>query len=87
MNKRTTQFALLVLLIGAITGTAIFQLAGLIIPPGVVQEFFINSITLGIPEFSLNLKVISLTFGCTFEVSVGSILGMAVAWYFLRYFR
>ena len=86
-ERRSIQFIFLVLIVGAIIGTVIFQLAGLVIPEGVVREFFINSITLGIPEFMLDLKVISLTFGFSFDVSVGSVLGMTVAWYFLRFFR
>ena len=84
---RAIKLILLTLVVGAIAGTGLFQLIAFLIPEGVVQEFFLNSVTMGIQPFTFNLEVISFTIGFTIEVGVGSLIGMAVAWYFLRYFR
>ncbi len=85
--KRSLFFILLVILIGAVLGTVFGQLAGLVIPEGVVRDFFLTSKPLGWDPFTLNLQLFTITTGFTVDISVISILGIAVAWYFLRYFR
>ena len=86
-EKRNLLFVFLVLFVGAATGTAFSSFVGLTMPDGVVRDFFLNSKPLGWDPFSLNLQIITLTTGFTIDISVSSIIGMASAWYFLRYFR
>ena len=86
-EKRNLLFVFLVLFFGAATGTALSSFVGFTMPDGVVRDFFLNSKQLGWESFTLNLQIITLTIGFTIDVSVASIIGMAFAWYFLRYFR
>ena len=86
-EKRNLLFIFLVLFVGASAGTALSSLVGFTMPDGVVREFFLNSKPLGWDPFTLNLQIITLTTGFTIDISVSSIIGMAFAWYFLRYFR
>jgi hypothetical protein len=86
-EKRNLLFIFLVLFVGASTGTALSSFVGFTMPDGVVREFFLNSKPLGWDPFTLNLQIITLTTGFTIDISVASIIGMAFAWYFLRYFR
>jgi len=86
-EKKNIFFVFLVLFTGAIAGTALTTFVGLTMPEGVVREFFLNSKPLGWDPFTLNLQIITLTTGFTIDISVASIIGMAFAWYFLRYFR
>jgi ABC-type antimicrobial peptide transport system permease subunit len=86
-EKRSILFLFLILLVGAAAGTALSSFVGLTMPDGVVRDFFLNSKPLGWDPFTMNLQIITLTTGFTIDISVSSIIGMVVAWYFLRYFR
>ena len=86
-NKRTLSFVFLSLFIGSILATALSDLIGLILPKGVVQDFFLMSKPIGWEPFTINLQVIQFTTGFVMEISVLSVIAMALAWYFLRYFR
>ena len=86
-EKRNVLFVFLVLFVGAVAGTAFSSFVGFTMPDGVVRDFFLNSKPLGWDPFTLNLQIITLTIGFTIDISVASIIGMAFAWYFLRYFR
>ena len=86
-EKRNLLFVFLVLFVGATAGTALSSFVGFTMPDGVVRDFFLNSKPLGWDPFTLNLQIITLTAGFTIDISVASIIGMAFAWYFLRYFR
>jgi len=86
-EKRNLLFVFLVLFVGAAAGTALSSFVGFTMPDGVVRDFFLNSKPLGWDPFTLNLQIITLTAGFTIDIGVASIIGMAFAWYFLRYFR
>ena len=86
-EKRNLLFVFLVLFVGAVSGTALSIFVGFSMPDGVVKNFFLNSKPLGWDPFTLNLQIITLTTGFTIDISVSSIIGMAFAWYILRYFR
>ena len=86
-NKRTVKFIFLILFFGVISGTAISMLLGFILPDGVVKDFFLMYQDLGWQRTTLNLGVIKITTGFIFSISVCSLLGLFISWYFLRYFR
>ena len=86
-NKHNFLFIMLIIFSGAALGTALSSFVGLTMPEGVVRDFFLNSKPIGWDPSTLNLQIITLTLGFTVDISVASIIGMALAWYFLRYFR
>tara|TARA_Y100000996_G_C21998910_1_gene427771 strand:+ start:111 stop:383 length:273 start_codon:yes stop_codon:yes gene_type:complete len=86
-NKRKLSFVCLVLVIGSIVATALSQFISAILPKGVVQDFFLMSKPIGWDPFTINLHFIQFTTGLIFEISVLSVIAMALSWYFLRYFR
>ncbi len=86
-RKRTVKFIFLILFFGILLGTLLGLLVGFIVPEGVVKDFFVKSITLGWEPVTLNLSLLTLTVGFSFKVSVLSLLGIAITWYYLRYFR
>ena len=89
-QNRSIPFIFLVLFIGMIAGSALSQFIGAFFPPGVVKDFFLtsNSIGWGIkPDNWIDLFVIRFKTGFFVNISVVSILGMGIAWYFLRYFK
>lgn len=86
-NKRTIKFIFATLFFGIISGTILSMLLGFILPEGVVKDFFLMYKDLGWQRTTLNLGVIKITTGFIFSVSVCSLIGLFMSWYFLRYFR
>tara|TARA_Y100001970_G_scaffold293631_1_gene441811 strand:- start:79 stop:357 length:279 start_codon:yes stop_codon:yes gene_type:complete len=88
-NKRSILTVLIILLFGCIVGTALSQLFSLLLPEGVVKEFFLKSTPIGWGSSSgwIDFNIIKFKSGFYIDVSVLSLIGMMVSWYFLRYFR
>ena len=75
---------------GCILGTALSMFVGLIIPDGVVKDFFILSKSFGFGQNANNWLILGplrLKIGLFFDVSILSILGFLISWYVLRYFK
>jgi len=90
MQKKNLFFILVVLFMGCILGTALSMFVGLIIPDGVVKDFFILSKSFGFgqnPNNWLILGPFRFKIGLFFDVSILSILGIFISWYILRYFK
>ena len=94
-NKRPVLVIFLILFFGCIIGTALSQLLGAILPEGVVKDFFLTSISFnlmgsGVDKTGvliLDLSVLVLKFGLSLKFNFTSIIGLASAYYMLRYFR
>ena len=95
MKKRKVHFIVLSLFVGAIFGGVVGNIFSLVLPESVVKDFFLTSITfdLGglvnndIGVFIIDLKVIVLKLGLSMSFNFTSIIGIAVAYYILRYLR
>ena len=88
-NNRSTIIIFLILFFGCIVGTTLSQLFGAILPEGVVKDFLLNSTEIGWGSSNewIDLNVIKFKTGFYFSISVVSLIGMMISWYFLRYFR
>ena len=95
MKKRKLHIIVLSLFIGAIFGGVVGSIFSLVLPESVVKDFFLTSITfdlgglvnndLGV--FIIDLKVIVLKLGLSMSFNFTSVIGIAVAYYILRYLR
>lgn len=88
-NKRSIVIIFLILFFGCIVGTALSQLFGMILPEGVVKDFLLNSTPIGWGNSDewIDFSVIKFKTGFYINISVVSLIGMIISWYFLRYFR
>ena len=86
-SKRSLGILFIALVIGAALGTILGDLLALTLPEGVVKQFFLQSVSWGISPVTLDLLVLTLTFGVRFKFSVSSVLGLGAVYYFFRYFR
>ena len=89
-DKRSSVFILLILFIGVIMGSILSQLIGAILPAGVVRDFFLTSHSIGWgmrPDNWVDFFVLRFKTGLFFDISVVSLLGIVISWYFLRYFK
>ncbi|RMF06742.1 MAG: DUF4321 domain-containing protein [Candidatus Neomarinimicrobiota bacterium] len=95
MPKRSWKQIFTVLFFGAIIGSVLGELLGWLLPEGVVKSFFLTGVRFDLAGLFhqdsgviiLNLVVITLKFGLELIFNFTSLLGMAAAYYFLRYFR
>ncbi len=95
MTKRSLALIALTLFVGAMAGTLTGELFGWILPEGVVKDFFLTSVTFDLAGLVgnesgvivLDLIMFTLKFGLSLKINVTSIIGLASAYYFLRYFR
>ena len=95
MKKRKLHVIVLSLFVGAIFGGVVGNIFALVLPESVVKDFFLTSITfdlgglvnndLGV--FVIDLKIIVLKFGLSISFNFTSVIGIAVAYYILRYLR
>ena len=86
-QKRSLGVIFLTLILGAALGGVLGDIVALTFPDGVVKQFFLQSVNEGISPFTIDLLVVSFTFGARIKFSVTSIIGLGVVYYFLRYFR
>ena len=86
-SKKSYYFILLVVICGSLIGTSLGLLISYIVPNGVVKDFFLLSKLIGWDPFYIDLSLMNFTLGLNINVSVLSILGMFISWYFLRYFK
>ncbi|MBC8215092.1 MAG: DUF4321 domain-containing protein [Candidatus Marinimicrobia bacterium] len=95
MKRRSITLVVFGFSIGAMIGTLVGEFLGFILPDGVVKEFFLTSIQFDLAGLVgnesgvivLNLIVVTLKFGLTLVLNFTSIIGLGIAYYFLRYFR
>ncbi|UCH11662.1 MAG: DUF4321 domain-containing protein [Fidelibacterota bacterium] len=86
-QKRSIFVLFIVLIFGAAIGTVLGDVLGMLLPEGVVKQFFLQSVSWGISPVTLDLIVGTVTFGLRFKFNISSVVGLAGAYYFLRYFR
>ena len=95
MRKRNIYIIILELFIGSVFGGVIGNIFSLILPESVVKDFFLTSVTFDIGGFANNelcvfiidLKIIVLKLGLSVSFNFTSVIGIAVAYYILRYLR
>ena len=95
MQKRKVHIIVISLYVGAIFGGVFGNIFSLVLPESVVKDFFLTSIKFDLGGLVNNeagvliidLKVIVLKFGLSMSFNFTSVIGIAVAYYILRYLR
>ena len=95
MKNRDISLIAIGLLTGAIIGGVLGNLMGWMLPEGVVKDFFLTSFELDIGSslgdetgvVVVDLKIITFKFGLALSLNFTSVMGLAIAYYILRFFR
>jgi hypothetical protein len=85
MRRKSLSFIIFIVIIGALIGTAIGEVLGLILPTGVVKDFFLKSAAASVGPATLNIILITLTLGFTFKINITGVIGILIAAYALRW--
>ncbi len=85
MRRKGLGFILIIIVLGAIIGSAMGEVLGLVLPDGVVKEFFLRSASFSVGPAVLNLIVFSVTLGFSLKINVIGVMGIFMAAYILRW--
>jgi hypothetical protein len=95
MKKRSWGYITLGLATGAMIGSLLGNLLGWILPEGVVKDFFLLGVSFDLAGLVgnesgvivIDLIIVTFKFGLSIALNFTSLIGLATAYYFLRYFR
>jgi hypothetical protein len=86
MARKPLGYVVLILILGAMLGTLLGELIGLVLPTGVVKEFFLRSGGLTLEPVTLNAVVFTVTVGFSLKLNVVGLIGLVLAIYLLRWY-
>ncbi len=86
-SKRSVGLIFISLLLGAAIGTILGEVLGVVLPEGVVKQFFLQSVSWGVSPVTMDMLVMTVTFGLRDKFNISSVVGLGAVYYFLRYFR
>lgn len=87
MRKKSIGWILLIILLGALIGSALGEILAYILPQGVVKEFFLRSAVFTLGPATLDIVILTFTLGFSLKINVIGILGIIIAAYFLRWLQ
>jgi membrane protein YqaA with SNARE-associated domain len=85
LRKKNPWVFVFIIILGAIVGTTIGHILGIVLPPGAVKTVFLKAITVGIPTFTLNLAIINCTFGLMLNINLVTVIFIILLAYLLRW--
>jgi hypothetical protein len=86
--KLTWFTGLLVLLMGAVIGTLLGQIVGMLLPSGPMHDLFFTGASIGLEKpLELNLAVLKVVFGITLSVNPVTLLGLLLGVYLVLKFK
>ena len=72
--------ALMILLVGAVIGTLLGQVVGMLLPGGAAHNLFFKGVSIGLKEpLHLDLSVLQVIFGITLSVNPLTLVGLLLA--------
>lgn len=91
MGKRSIGFLIVATFVGILTGNIVGEVLNVIfgsldLQDNVVQKVLVDPLVkYEFPPLTLNLIVMTLTFGFSLNFNVISLLGIGTAWYYVKY--
>ena len=85
MKKRSPWFYIVVIFVGSLIGTAMGEALGVILPDGVVREFFLRAVEFGINPLEIDILVLSFTIGFKVKLNIIGAIGVLLAAHFLKW--
>jgi len=81
VTRRTgsTTGLVVLLILGALVGALLGEVIRLLFPGGTLEQLFARGVSPGLSPATMDLRVISVTFGFTLRLNLASLLGIALA--------
>ena len=84
-RKRRIAYYLTILVLGGLIGSALGEGLALVLPEGVVKQFFLKAGHLSLGPGTLDLSILQITFGFAINFNVIGVIGVFLVAYFLRW--
>ena len=78
---------LTIIVLGVLIGGVIGEIIGLLMPEGVIKEFFVRSVKAAVGPVTLDLRAFSVTVGFGLNLNIVSVLGVCLVAYLFRWYR
>lgn len=85
MRKKSPAFIILVIVIGALIGSALGEIIAYVIPGGVVKDFFLKSVSASFGPGTINIIILTFTLGFSLKLNIIGVFGIFIAAYILRW--
>ncbi len=78
LRKKSLKAIVLTVLLGIAVGTVVGEVLAIVLPDGIPKDVLIQSAHFELQPFTLNLMVLTLTFGISLKLNFISVLGILV---------
>lgn len=85
MRKKNLAWIFVIVVLGALVGSALGEVLAYVLPQGVVKDFFLRAATVSFGPATLNLIVFTFTFGISLKINVIGVIGIGLVGYFLKW--
>ena len=75
----STTGLVVLLILGALVGALLGEIIRLLFPGGILEQLFARGVSPGLSPATMDLRVLSVTFGFTLRLNLASVLGIALA--------
>jgi len=75
----STTGLVVLLILGALVGALLGEIIRLLFPGGILEQVFARGVSPGLSPATIDLRVLSVTFGFTLRLNLASVLGIALA--------
>lgn len=84
LRPGSTAGLIALLVVGALLGALLGEAIRIVVPGGILERLFARGVSPGLSPATLDLRVLSITFGFTIRLNLASLLGIGLALYFYR---
>ncbi len=85
MRKKSLTFIIFIIILGALLGSVLGEILGLVLPAGVVKDFFLKSATASIGPGTIDIILLTFTLGFSIKLNITGVIGILIAAYALRW--
>lgn len=85
MKRKNLGLIIVIVFIGALIGSALGEVVAYLIPNGVVKQFFLKSVSASFGPGTMNIIILTITFGLTLKLNIMGVIGILIAAYILRW--
>lgn len=84
LRPGSTAGLIALLVVGALLGALMGEVIRILFPGGILEQLFARGVSPGLSPTTLDLRVLSITFGFTIRLNLASLLGIGLALYIYR---
>ena len=85
-RQKSVKMLIVMLVLGLLVGTAVGEAIALVLPDGVVKDFFLKSVEASVGPATVDLVAFAFTLGFSLKVNIMAVLGVVFATFLFRWY-